>query len=78
MESTRNTYTFGSPEGYGAILAAQANSEHYDMSLNYEDFRAVLMGLRELSRSSTGSESIRDRADSLISSIAETLGVELI
>jgi hypothetical protein len=74
-----DTYTFGTPEAYRAILDHMDNSqEHYFMALNYEDFRAVLLGLRELSIHDTASEEIRERANSVITSIAESLGVELI
>jgi hypothetical protein len=73
-----DTYSFGTPEGYRAILDHMDRQEHYFMALNYEDFRAVLLGLRELSIHATASEEIRERSNSLITGIAETLGVELI
>lgn len=62
------SFTAHSDEWFTAIIQAQRNTgEKYPMELNAGDFQTIARALRHY-----GSE----RADSLLSSIGETLGIE--
>jgi hypothetical protein len=82
------TFTLGTREMLDAMDAELPS--HYDMSLNRSDMQALIFALatsagfvgwddqKDLSRKGLGSnpEELADRAMSLFSGIAETLGVE--
>jgi hypothetical protein len=72
------SFTFGSDSGMQAIVAAQkATGESYPMTLNSEDFKTVIYALRRAAYySPLGAD--WERCSSLLSGIAETLGIELI
>lgn len=70
-----SAHTFGSDDGHKAIIAALP--DHFDMSLNRSDMRTLLDALRAMAAANTFTPSW-EAAASFYSSVAETLGVELI
>lgn len=84
------SFTFGSDEAMAAVEAAQeASGASYPMTMNAGDLMAVVYALREYgsfgepdrglsTEDYAADEERRARAESLLSGIAETLGVEFI
>jgi len=87
------SFTFGSDEGMAALVKAMRSqttddplgtghrSSHqwvkpYELSLNSEDFAVVAEALRDLALAGEGDQ--QERAWSLLSGMAETLGIEFV
>jgi hypothetical protein len=82
-----DSYTYMSDEAIQAVLEEQAkvairNGEfgHYDLSLNRQDFEALVMCLKHMYNSPPmdGSPVYSNWAGEFLSSIAETLGIEFV
>jgi len=75
------TFTMGTPEMIGAMFSNLP--QKYPMELNETDMSAVIWALATAvgfvswdDREAEDADELRERAESLFSSIAETLGVE--